>query len=307
MAHPLKSLDLVQQPEVSGRAFLFQHLLRRQKPEHAKSVTHIYTDDAVPGVAFAAVILIPRLPRLQRAAVNIDDHGRLLQVSGRLPNIEIKAVLRIRRAVIVFQRDLIVVITDDLRERTINGQILRLHGHRRKGIALKDVRPRLGILRLLPAQLAHRRRRIGNPGKQFHTAVAVQDYAPDVAISCGIHFCSSRIRCICCRNPLERRPGDEHDPHAYCQINQNPQRLLPPAPAAHAFPANNSHSGKRKHKQKPSKQRVLIQFQHSTRNDADQDRYDPSQNSHLYILQRGADAINIFVMGSDPITVSLRP
>ena len=193
MAHPLKRLDLVQQSEVSGRAFLLQHLFCCQKPEHSKPVTHIYTDDAVPGIAFTAVILVPRLPRLQRAAVNIDDHGRLLQVSGRLPNVEIKTVLRIRRAVIVFQRDLIVVITDDLRQRTINWQILRLHGHRRKGVALKDVRPRLGILRLLPAQLTDRRSRIRNPGKQFHIAVAVQDYASHVAISCGIHFCSARI------------------------------------------------------------------------------------------------------------------
>ena len=94
MADPLQCLDLVQQSEVSRCALALKHFLCCQKTEHAEAITHIDADDAVLRIALAAVILIPGLPGLERTAMNIDGHRRLLQCSGRFPDVEIKTVLR---------------------------------------------------------------------------------------------------------------------------------------------------------------------------------------------------------------------
>ena len=79
MADPLESLDLVQQPEVAGRALLFHHLRSCQEAKNAESVAHIDADDAVAGVAFAAVVPVPGLAGLQGAAVDECFYLALIQ------------------------------------------------------------------------------------------------------------------------------------------------------------------------------------------------------------------------------------
>ena len=116
-----------------GFALFFHHFLSRQEAENAEAVAHVDADDAVPGIALAAVILIPGLPSLQRAAVDVDGHRRLLHAARRLPNVEIKAVLRIGLAVIVIQRNPVVMVPNDLCQRIVDRQVLHLHRHRRKG------------------------------------------------------------------------------------------------------------------------------------------------------------------------------
>ena len=175
--HPFERLDLVEQTVVARRAVgrFGDQLLVCEVAEHAQAVAHVDDDHALAREPQAAVIGVPGLSGLQRAAVDEDVHRQAADLAGGLPHVDVERILAHGRDIIVFERDLIVVIADDLRQRAVQRRIRRLHGLRREAVADQRAGPGHGILRLAPAQLAHGRLGVGDAREDLHRAVGADE------------------------------------------------------------------------------------------------------------------------------------
>ena len=175
IAHPFERLDLVEHAVVARRAVcrFGGELLVRKVAEDAQPIAHIDGNHALFGESLAAVVRVPRLTCLQRPAVNVDQHGRFAEFSRGLADIQVEGVLADRFRVIIIEGDLVVMITDDLRERVVDRQVPRLHAHRREVIGEQYAVPRLSVLRLLPSQLSDGRLGVGDTREHLYALVGV--------------------------------------------------------------------------------------------------------------------------------------
>ena len=167
--HPLERRDLVEQAVVAGRPVLRlggQRLVG-QEAERAQPVVDRHQDDALPSKRRAVEDERRPMPHLVAAAVEPDhDRPRTSVAGGRRPQIEIEAVLAAVEFAAAPDRG---VGTDPLpaRRAGLQGRTHAVPGRRR--------------LRRPPAQVAHRRRGVGNAAEGEHVAgwaAAVVDRRP---------------------------------------------------------------------------------------------------------------------------------
>ena len=229
VAHPLERLDLVEQAIVARRAVwrFFRQFAVGEIAEHAQTIGEIHIDRTLARQVLAPVIAVPGLAGLQRAAVDIDVHRQSLCRAGGLEDVEIQRVLADGGAAVVRKRDLVIVIADDLGKRIVDRQIGRLHAHRRKVVADAHAIPRRDVLRLAPAQFAHRRGGIGDAGKDLHLTIRAQ-HALHLAVAERDDLRRARAFALDRRDRPDGRPGGEEDGG----IERDP-----PEPAEEAQPA----------------------------------------------------------------------
>ena len=181
-----------------------------KKAVDPKSVAHIHDDHALPGKSLSAVISVPGLSGLERTAMDIDEHRQVLCTARRSPDIKIKRILARDIPEIIVQRHLIIVIADDLGKRAVQRGVLRLHTHRGKMIHRPHAFPGCRNLRLLPAKLAHRRRRVGNPGKDLDLTVCRADACELPLLNC-YDLRNARVFALHRRAELFGTRGKDHD------------------------------------------------------------------------------------------------
>ena len=171
--HPLKRLDLIHEAIVAGAAvgILTGKLLGGEETEHTQAVAEVHHQHAFAGKSLAAVVGVPGLTGLERAAVDIDQNGQLLRFSGGPPEVEIQRVLAHGVAEMIVQGDLIVVKADDLGQGVVDLGIARLHCHGRKMRAGAHTAPGLRVFRRLPPKLPDRGLGVGDAGEDLHRPV----------------------------------------------------------------------------------------------------------------------------------------
>ena len=260
VAHPLQSLDLIEQAVVAGGAvFRFRHqLFVGQITEHAETVGKVDIHRALPRQVFPAVVAVPGLPGLQRAAVDIDVHRQPLRRAGGLEDVDVQRVLADRGAEVVLQRDLVIVIADDLGERVIDRQVGRLHAHGRKVVAQAHAVPALHILRLAPAQLVHGRCGIGDTGIDLDRAVGGQ-HALHLSVAERDDLCPARAFPLDRRDRLHGRPCQKQDERKERDPSDPAQKAQAASRRAAAQKDKQRRRGDREQK---AQKRILIQFQY---------------------------------------------
>ena len=144
--------------------------------------------------------------------MDIDVHRQRLGTNGcRRDDVDAERFFTDRRPVIVLRVEpFVIMVADDLVQRIIDRQVPRLFEHGREMICLQDVVPGFRILRLFPAEIAHRRGGIGDAGIIGHVMRFIVD-AAHVAAGHGNDSRMLRILHVYGRNALFGRPGQEKD------------------------------------------------------------------------------------------------
>ena len=190
-----------------------------------------------------------------------DHHGKILHVSRGLPDVEIERILAHRFQEVVLEAGAEHVEHAPGGERVEDRVVAHLHGHGGKVVAYAHALPALRLLRLAPAQLAHRRLGIGNAGVDLHRLI-LRVNAGQVALGNRHNRRDPRVCLLHGRNGTDRRLGntgtqhqhhDQHRPHAEARQTG---RLRTQADADKQIDADGGGG------QDPAQQRVLAQLQH---------------------------------------------
>ena len=131
----------------------------------------------------------------------------MISFLGRTPDIQIQGIFADRFPVIVFQRNLVIMITDDLSQGIIYWQILHLHGHWGKMICFQNSFPCICRLRFFPTQITDRRLGIWNTGKDLCLFVFCND-ARQISLCYVDQICFHRVFRLHSWDQTDRRPGD---------------------------------------------------------------------------------------------------
>ena len=142
--------------------------------------------------------------------MHVDEDGKILHVSGRFPDVEIEGILADGRPPVVGQRDLVVVIADDLRKGVIVRGVRHLHGHGREVIGGKNAFPGFCRLWLAPSEVAHGRLRVRDAGIDFDLLIRRID-AGQVAHRSMENLCHAAVFSLDRRDRTDRRLRDEED------------------------------------------------------------------------------------------------
>ena len=176
-------------------------------------------------------------------------------------DIQVQSVLADRGAPVVVKRDLVIVEADELCERVDDRQLGGLHYHRGELVRLEHPLPRIGVLRLAPAQLSHRRLRVGYAAVNLHLAVL------------GVHAGQLALRDL--YDPgLDRVFGADGGDRSHGREGDDKYHREdgePAEPAASAKPprfvrerglAQDGKSRGGEHGERPADHRVLIEFKY---------------------------------------------